>query len=75
MRNETLVKAFSNFAKAASFFESPFQKETMMQLITAIGYAENSKNPNTILMCKLLEAIGIDEESHDVKDCIEGNVY
>ena len=75
MKNETLINAFSDFAKAASFFESPFQKETIMQLITAIGYAENSKNPNTILMFQLLEAIGIDQQSQDVKDCIEGNVY
>lgn len=75
MRKETLVKAFSDFAKAAEFFDSPFQKETMLCLITAIGYAENTKNPNKILMYELLKAIGINEESHDVKDCIEGNVY
>jgi len=75
MKNQTLVKAFADFAESAKFFESPFNKQTVLCLITAIGYAEDKQNPNTVLMNELLEAIGVDEYSHDAKDCIEGNVY
>ncbi len=75
MKNQTLVKAFADFAEASKFFEAPFSKAQMFQLITAIGYAEDKQNPNTDLMFALLEAIGVDGYSHNAKDCIEGNVY
>lgn len=75
MKNQTLIKAFKEFAESAEFFEAPFSEQTLMQLITAIGHAEDKENPDLHLMHPLMEAVGVDMDSQDVRDCLEGNVY
>jgi hypothetical protein len=69
-----IVKAFKDFAKAAHFYDDPYDKQTMLQLIAAIGFAETAGG-DIPLMLDLLEAIGIPLESVDTDDCLVGNVY
>lgn len=70
-----IVKAFKDFAHSAKFYEDPYHKQTMLQLIAAIGFAENESVGDIPLMLDLLEAIGIPLESVDTNDCLVGNVY
>jgi hypothetical protein len=69
-----IVKAFKDFAHSAKFYEDPYHKQTMLQLIAAIGFAEKAGG-DIPLMLDLLEAIGIPLSSVDTDDCLVGNVY
>ena len=70
-----MVKGFKDFAASAKFFESPYHKNTMLQLITAIGFAEDNGMPDLPLISQLLEALEIPLGSQDAEDCYNGNVY
>lgn len=70
-----MVKGFKDFVANAEFFESPFNKVQMLQLVAAIGFAKDKSAPDLPLIAKLLDALEIPLGSQDAEDCYNGNVY
>ncbi len=75
MDEKKLVKAFQDFARQQGMFEQPIALHPFLQLIAAVGFAEDIHKPKIELMEKLIEALGFDLDDAGVQDVLEGNVY
>ena len=75
MNELKLIEAFKKFAQDQVFFDGQIPTRPFLQLIASIGFTEDSRDPKTELMKKLIEALRIELDEVALQEVLEGSVY